>query len=98
LQKKAFEVQRLVQAIPGASGVAPSLVQGKPYLEVEVDRTAMARYGLRAQDVLEVVETGIGGKNVTTTIEGRERHPIQVRLQRGERDDIERLGEILVAT
>lgn len=98
LQKKAFEVQRVVQSIPGASGVAPSLVQGKPYLEVEVDRIAMARYGLRAQDVLEVVETGIGGKNLTTSIEGRERHPIQVRLQRGERDDIERLGEILVAT
>jgi len=98
LQKKAFEVQRIVQTIPGASGVAPSLVQGKPYLEIEVDRVAMARYGLRAQDVLEVVETGIGGKNLTTSIEGRERHPIQVRLERSERDDIERLGEILVAT
>jgi Cu(I)/Ag(I) efflux system membrane protein CusA/SilA len=97
LQKKAFEVQRVIQSIPGASGVAPSLIQGKPYLEVEVDRVAMARYGLRAQDVLEIVETGIGGKNLTTSIEGRERHPIQVRLQRSEREDIERLGEILIA-
>jgi Cu(I)/Ag(I) efflux system membrane protein CusA/SilA len=98
LQRKAFEVERIVRQIPGAVGVAPSRVQGKPYLEVEVDRIAMARYGLRAQDVLDVVEAGLGGKNVTTTIEGRQRFPIQVRLQRDERDDLERLGEVLVAT
>jgi Cu(I)/Ag(I) efflux system membrane protein CusA/SilA len=48
--------------------------------------------------VLDVVEAGLGGKNVTTTIEGRQRFPIQVRLERRERDDIERLGEVLVAT
>jgi Cu(I)/Ag(I) efflux system membrane protein CusA/SilA len=59
----------------------------------------MARYGLRAQDRPRfAVEGGIGGVNVTTTIEGRERIPIQVRLARDERDDIERLGDILVST
>ena len=98
LQQKAFEVERVVRGVPGAVGVAPSRVQGKPYLEIEVDRMAMARFGLRAQDVLDVVEAGLGGKTVTTTIEGRQRFPIQVRLQRDERDDIERLGEVLVAT
>src|SRR5947207_9651673 len=97
-QQKAFEVEHVVREVPGAIGVAPSRVQGKPYLEVAVDRVAMARYGLRAQDVLDVVEAGLGGKTVTTTIEGRQRFPIQVRLQRDERDDIERLGEVLVAT
>ena len=98
LQQKAFEVEHVVREVPGAIGVAPSRVQGKPYLEVEVDRVAMARYGLRAQDVLDVVAAGLGGKNVTTTIEGRQRFPIQVRLQRDERDDIERIGDVLVAT
>ena len=98
LQHKAFDVERVVRQVPGAVGVASSRVQGKPYLEIEVDREAMARYGLRAQDLLDVVEAGLGGKNVTTTIEGRQRFPIQVRLQRDERDDIERLGEVLVAT
>jgi Cu(I)/Ag(I) efflux system membrane protein CusA/SilA len=98
LQEKAFEVERVVRQIPGAVGVAPSRVQGKPYVEVHVDRVAMARYGLRAQTVLDVVEAGMGGRNLTTTIEGRQRFPIQVRLERGERDDIERLGEILVGT
>ena len=98
LERKSFEIERIVRSVPGAAGVAPSRVQGKPYIEIEADRVAMARFGLRAQDVLEVVETGLGGKNLTTTIEGRQRFPIQVRLGRDERDDIERLGEVLVPT
>jgi len=98
LQKKAFEIERVVRSIPGAIGVAPSRVQAKPYLEIQVDRRAMARFGLSARDVLEVVEAGLGGVNVTTTIEGRERFPIQVRLERSERSDIERLREVLIKT
>lgn len=98
LQKKAFEIERVVRAIPGAAGVAPSRVQGKPYLEVELDRAAVGRWGLQAEQVLEVVEAGIGGKNVSTVVEGRQRVPIQVRLQRGERDEIEQLGKVLVRT
>jgi Cu(I)/Ag(I) efflux system membrane protein CusA/SilA len=98
LQQKAFEVEALVKMIPGAAGVSPSRVQGKPYLNVKVDRRAMARYGLSARDVLDAVEVAIGGKNVSVTIEGRERYPIQVRLERGERDDIEKIGRILIAT
>jgi len=103
LQKKAFEVERIVRQVPGAAGVAPSRVQGKPYLEVEVNRVAMARFGLRAQDVLDAVETGLGGKVMSTTyqaaerVDPRERTGIQVRLQRDERDDLERLGDVLVA-
>jgi Cu(I)/Ag(I) efflux system membrane protein CusA/SilA len=98
LQAKAFEVERVVRSVEGASGVAPSRVQGKPYVEIEADRVAMARFGLRVQDVMDTVEAGLGGKNLTTTIEGRQRFPIQVRLERNERDDIERLSEVLVAT
>jgi Cu(I)/Ag(I) efflux system membrane protein CusA/SilA len=98
LQKKAFEVEKVIRDIPGAAGVATSRSQGKPYLNIELDRVAMARYGLRAKAVLDVVETGLGGKNVTTTIEGRQRFPIQVRFQRDDRDDIERLRDALVFT
>ncbi len=96
LQKKAFEVERVVRAIPGAVGVAASRTQGKPYLDIEADRVAMAHHGLRAQDILDVVEAGIGGENISMAISGRERIPIQVRLERGDRDDIERLGDISV--
>ncbi len=98
LQRLAFDVEKVVRTVPGAVGVAPSRVQGKPYVEIEPDRVAIARYGLSVRDVMDVVESGIGGRNLTTTIEGRERFPIQVRLERGVRDDIERLGEILVPT
>jgi Cu(I)/Ag(I) efflux system membrane protein CusA/SilA len=98
MQKKATQVAEIISHIPGAAGVTASRNQGKPYLNVEVDRVAMARYGLRAKTVLDVVETGLGGKNVTTTIEGRQRFPVQVRFQRDERDDIARLPDVLVFT
>ncbi len=98
IQEKAFEVERLVKQIPGATGVSPSRVQGKPYLNVKVDRLALARYNLTARDVLDAVEVAIGGKNVSVTIEGRERFPIQVRLERSERDDIDKIGRILIAS
>ncbi len=97
IQRKAFEIEKLINSIEGAAGVSPSRVQGKPYLNIQVDRQAMARYGLSAKDVLDAVEIAIGGKNVSTTIEGRQRFPIQIRVQRGERDDIEKLSSILVA-
>lgn len=97
LQQKAFEVERVINSVEGAAGVSPSRVQGKPYLNVKVNRIAMARYGLSAKDVLDAVEVAIGGKNVSTTIEGRQRFPIQIRVERGERDDIEKLSRILIA-
>jgi Cu(I)/Ag(I) efflux system membrane protein CusA/SilA len=97
IQRKAFEIEKLINEVPGAAGVSPSRVQGKPYLNIEVDRVAMARYGLSAKDVLDAVEVSIGGKNVSTTIEGRQRFPIQIRVERGERDDIEKLSRILIA-
>lgn len=97
LQRKAFEVERVLRTVPGAVGVAPSRVQAKPYLEIIPDRVRLARYGLTLRDVLDYVEAGIGGVNVTTTIEGRQRIPVQVRLQRDERDDIAELGRIPVA-
>jgi copper/silver efflux system protein len=97
LQQKAFEVEQVVNKIEGATGVAPSRVQGKPYLEINVDRAAAARYGLSVEDVLMVAETGIGGKNATTTIQGRERWPVQVRFDRSDREDLDRLGALPVA-
>jgi Cu(I)/Ag(I) efflux system membrane protein CusA/SilA len=98
IQRKAYEIEHLVRQIPGAAGVSPSRVQGKPYLNVKVDRKALARYNLNARDVLDAIEVAVGGKNVGVTIEGRERYPIQVRLERSERDDIEKIGRILIAS
>jgi Cu(I)/Ag(I) efflux system membrane protein CusA/SilA len=96
LQQKAFEVEKVIREIPGATGVAASRMQGKPYLNIEINRAHLAHHGIRAQDILDVVQYGIGGMNVSTVIDGRERIPVQVRLARDERDDIEKLGDILV--
>jgi Cu(I)/Ag(I) efflux system membrane protein CusA/SilA len=98
LQAKAFDVEQVIQKIPGAVGVAPSRSQGKPYLEVSLNREVMGRYGLRAADLLRYVETGLGGSTVGITLQGRERWPLQVRLERADREDIDKLGEILIPT
>jgi Cu(I)/Ag(I) efflux system membrane protein CusA/SilA len=98
LQQAAFAVEKVLEKIPGATGVTPSRIEGKPYLEVQVNRDAIARFGIREQDVLDAVETGIGGKNVSMAIEGRRRVPVQVRLQRSEREDLTRLKDILVTS
>jgi Cu(I)/Ag(I) efflux system membrane protein CusA/SilA len=98
LQRKAFEIERVINGVRGAVGVAPSRVQGKPYLEITVRRDQLGRYGLSVQEVFRQVEAGIGGATVGTTLKGRERWPLQVRLEQGERGDIDRLGEILVTT
>jgi Cu(I)/Ag(I) efflux system membrane protein CusA/SilA len=98
IQQAAYRIEEVVRKIPGAVGVAASRVQGKPYLEIHPDRLALARYGLNIRDVMDVVEIGLGGLNVSTTIEGRARYPIQLRLERGERSDIEDIGAILIPT
>jgi len=69
---------------------------GKPYLEIDIDRKAIARYGVNIRKVQDVIEFAIGGKRISTTVEGRERYPIRVRYQRELRDNIEALDRILV--
>jgi Cu(I)/Ag(I) efflux system membrane protein CusA/SilA len=98
LQAKAFEVAQIIQQVPGAVGVAPSRLQGKPYLEVSLNREVMGRYGLRAAELMRYIETGLGGSPVGITLQGRERWPLQVRLERADREDLDKLGEILIPT
>ena len=69
---------------------------GKPYLEIDIDRRAIARYGIPIRRVQDVIEVAIGGKQLTTTVEGRERYPVRVRYMRELRGDIESLEQILV--
>ncbi len=96
LEKKAGEIAEAVRTVPGAADVYAEQILGTPYLEIKVDREAAARYGVRVGDVLEVIETAIGGENLTTTIEGRNRFPVRVRYSRELRDDPEKIGRILV--
>jgi len=86
-----------VAVINPATVVADRIV-GKPYLQIELDRGAMARYGVNVRDVQDVIEVAIGGRRLTTSVEGRERYPIRVRYLRELRDSWEALGRILVPT
>ena len=71
-------------------------IVGKPYLEFDIDRRAIAQYGLDLQQVQDVIEIAIGGKQITTTVEGRERYPVRVRYLRELRDNLDTIGDVLV--
>jgi len=73
-------------------------VVGKPYLEIDIDREAIGRYGLSIVDVQRVLQVALGGTRLTQTVEGRERYPVRVRYMREERDSIEALQRVLVPT
>jgi copper/silver efflux system protein len=96
LEKKANEIADVIRSVPGAADVYAEQILGSPYLEIEVNREAAARYGVHVGDVLDVIETAIGGENLTTTIEGRSRFPVRVRYSRELRDDPESIRRILV--
>ena len=79
-----------------AAAVVADRIVGKPYLEIVPDRKAIARYGVPIRAFNDVVEVAIGGRKITTTVEGRERFPVRVRYQRELRDQIEPMKKILV--
>ena len=98
VEKVGLDVERFLKEVPAveASSVIADRVVGNPYLEIDIDRKAIARYGIKIQDVQDVIEIAIGGKRITTTVEGRERYPVRVRYQRELRDSLESLDKILV--
>ena len=93
-----LQIERFLKEVPivEASAVVADRIVGKPYLEIVPDRTALARYGVPMRKFQDVVEVAIGGRKITTTIEGRERFPVRVRYQRELRDSIEAMDKILV--
>jgi len=87
-----------LKAVPGTRSVYAERVAGGYFLDFEINREEIARYGLTVMDVGRTIETAIGGENIDTTIEGRERYPINVRYLRELRDDPEKLRRVFVAT
>jgi Cu(I)/Ag(I) efflux system membrane protein CusA/SilA len=99
LDRMALALEQQLRQVPAirADTVSADRVVGKPYLEIDLDRSAIARYGLSVADVQQVVAVAIGGQTVTTTVEGRERYPVRVRYQRELRGELEDLERVLVA-
>ncbi len=98
IESTGIQIEKLLKEVPSVEPdtVIADRIVGKPYLEIVPDRKALARYGVKMQDFQDVVEVAIGGKKITTTVEGRERFPVRVRYQRELRDQIETMGKILV--
>ena len=92
------EIERALQGIPGTRSVYAERVTGGYYIDFWVKRDEAARYGLRVQDVEDVIEAAIGGNNITRTIEGPERYPVNVRYSRELRDEDRKLERVLVPT
>jgi len=100
IEEVALQIEGFLKEVPSVNpaAVLADRVVGKPYLEIDVDRRTAARYGVSIQDVQDVVEIALGGRRITTTVEGRERYPVRVRYQRELRDSIEAMAKVLVPT
>jgi len=92
------QVEAAVRTVPGTRSAFAERVNQGYYLDFDIDRAAIARYGLSVMDVQEVIMAAVGGANLTQTIEGRERFPVNVRYGRELRDDLGKLRRVLVAT
>ncbi len=98
LQEKADEILRVVKSVKGAEDASVGVSAGAMQLEIDVDRGAVARYGLNVADVREAVEAGIGGMTATQVIDGRRRYPVVVRLAAPYRSTPEAVGSTLIRT
>jgi len=98
IEKVAVEIENVLKSFPGTRSVFAERVTGGYFIDFTINRREAARFGLTVGDVNDIIESAIGGKNISFTIEGRERYPINVRYARELRDDIEKLRRVLVPT
>ena len=98
IERTAQQLERILQNVPGTRSAYGERTAGGYFVDFDLNREQLARYGLTVKDVQDVIMTAIGGENVSTTIEGRERYPINVRYPRELRDDVDKLARTLVPT
>jgi Cu(I)/Ag(I) efflux system membrane protein CusA/SilA len=98
IEQAAIAIERVLTEVEGTRSAVAERTTGGFFLDVRTKREEAARHGLRVRDVNEVVETAVGGRNVSWTVQGRERYPINVRYARDYRQDLAALSRVLVAT
>ncbi len=98
IQRVGISIERALADLPDTRSVFAERATGGYFLDFTANREAAARYGLRVEDVNQIVETAIGGNTIGAAVEGRERYPISVRYSRDFRDNIDALKRVLVAT
>ncbi|UCE70758.1 MAG: efflux RND transporter permease subunit, partial [Nitrospiraceae bacterium] len=92
------KIEARLRSVPGTLSVYSERVSGGYYFDYEIDRKAAARYGLTVSDVQDVIQSAVGGMNISETVEGLERYPINLRYSRELRDSIDKLERVLIAT
>src|SRR3989338_1572616 len=98
IEETGLHLERILKNVRGTRSIYAERVAGGYFVDFDINRDEIARYGLLVADVQMVIMSAIGGENITTTIEGRERYPVNVRYSRELRDDIEKLKRVLVPT
>ena len=98
LERIAEQIETIIRQVPGTSSVFAERVMGGNYIEFNINREEIARYGLSIADVQEVLEIALGGMPLTTTVEGLERYTVNLRYDRDYRENLEALREIIVPT
>jgi Cu(I)/Ag(I) efflux system membrane protein CusA/SilA len=98
IEEIAVRIEGELLKLPGAVGPYAERIGNKPYLEFHINRKEAARYGIKIGSVQQIIMTAIGGMNLTTTVEGRERFPVRIRYKRELRDNVEALKRVLVPT
>jgi Cu(I)/Ag(I) efflux system membrane protein CusA/SilA len=98
IQGLGRQVERILQQVPGTRSVYAERVSQGYFTDIRIDRQAIARHGLTIEDVQDVIQSALGGQNVTQTVEGRERYPVNVRYAREFRESLPALERVLVKT
>ena len=98
IQEVGEQIELILQSVPGTASVFSERVAGGRYVMVDIDRVAASRFGLNIADVQEIVRTAVGGMNVTESVEGLERYPVNLRYTRDVRDSLTRLTELPIVT
>ena len=98
IQQVGKDIEAVLKDVPGTASAFSERVAGGRYVTVDIQRNKASRYGLNIDDVQDIVRTAIGGMNITETVEGLERYPVNLRYPRGVRDSVEKLKELAVVT
>ena len=98
IEKTSLEIENALRSVKGTRSVIAERVTGGYYVDIEPKRTELARFGLKLEDLNAIIEMGVGGDDVTTTVEGRARYPVSVRFTRDQRDSVEKLRRVLLTT
>ena len=98
IEQTGREIEHILQDVPGTRSAVFERVEGGYYVDLQVKRQEAARYDLTVGQINDVIESAVGGKTVTTTVEGRERYPVNVRYARDLRDNLTKLSRVLVPT